>query len=72
MPAACSACRAPSLTLEGLGTERLEDVLAELLPAARIARLDRDVATGQGSERILDRMRESYAEARAAIESKKA
>jgi primosomal protein N' (replication factor Y) (superfamily II helicase) len=32
-------------------------VLGQILPGARIARLDRDVAAGKKSERVLDRMR---------------
>ena len=57
MPTACPACHAASLALEGLGTERLEDALAKIFPAARVARLDRDVATGKRIEAILARMR---------------
>jgi primosomal protein N' (replication factor Y) len=57
LPAACTACRAPVLELEGLGTERLEDTVAAAFPAARVARLDRDVGGGARSEAIIDRMR---------------
>ncbi|KPK00597.1 MAG: primosomal protein N' [Desulfobacterales bacterium SG8_35] len=38
----CVHCRSSSLTAIGVGTERLEHELTELLPGARIARLDRD------------------------------
>ncbi len=38
----CTNCRSASLTAVGTGTERLEHELSELLPGARIARLDRD------------------------------
>jgi primosomal protein N' (replication factor Y) len=58
LPAACSACGAPALELEGLGTERLEDTVAAGFPAARVARLDRDVAGGARAEAIIERMRE--------------
>jgi primosomal protein N' (replication factor Y) len=57
LPTACPACHAASLALEGLGTERLEDALAKIFPAARVARLDRDVATGKRIEAIMARMR---------------
>ncbi len=57
LPTACPSCQAPNLAEEGAGTERIESVLSELFPEARIARLDRDVAAGQKSEKILDRMR---------------
>ncbi|MCC6556661.1 MAG: primosomal protein N', partial [Polyangiaceae bacterium] len=59
LPDRCSACGRPALALEGLGTERLEATIAASFPAARVARLDRDVAgaAGQGTEAILKRMR---------------
>ena len=38
----CTHCQSASLTAIGVGTERLEHEMAELLPGARIARLDRD------------------------------
>jgi primosomal protein N' (replication factor Y) len=38
----CANCQSPSLTAIGVGTERLEHELPEILPGARIARLDRD------------------------------
>jgi primosomal protein N' (replication factor Y) len=53
----CTKCGEASLVLEGLGTEKLEETLAAAFPTARVARLDRDVATGKGVERILARMR---------------
>jgi primosomal protein N' (replication factor Y) len=57
MPEACAACGWKGLALEGLGTERLEDAIAQAFPAARVARLDRDVADGAKAEAILARMR---------------
>ena len=56
MPDACTSCHAPALTLEGLGTERLEGTLREAFPKARIARLDRDVADAKKAQAILARM----------------
>jgi primosomal protein N' (replication factor Y) len=38
----CSNCQSTSLTAIGIGTERLEQELSEMLPEAKIARLDRD------------------------------
>jgi len=38
----CPNCRSGSLVAVGFGTERIEAELAQLLPKARIARLDRD------------------------------
>lgn len=57
LPDRCEACGAPALSLEGLGTERLEATVAEAFPKARVARLDRDVADGARAQSILDRMR---------------
>ncbi|MBI2396023.1 MAG: primosomal protein N' [Deltaproteobacteria bacterium] len=56
LPGRCPKCQG-TLALEGVGTERLEDVLAVAFPTARIARLDRDVASGREVEGILRRMR---------------
>jgi primosomal protein N' (replication factor Y) len=58
MPETCSKCGSPSFSLEGTGTERVEDHLAEAFPEARIGRLDRDVAGGVRSEPVLERMRQ--------------
>jgi primosomal protein N' (replication factor Y) len=41
-PMTCPTCGNPDLTALGLGTERLEETLARLLPGARILRIDRD------------------------------
>lgn len=57
VPERCEKCGSRELLLEGLGTEKLEQTLAEAFPAARIARLDRDVAEGGKSEKLLARMR---------------
>jgi primosomal protein N' (replication factor Y) (superfamily II helicase) len=57
VPTACPACKEPSLVEEGAGTERIETTLSSALPNARIGRLDRDVAAGLKSEKVLDRMR---------------
>ena len=57
VPKRCGKCGGAKLTEEGSGTERIEVTLQQQLPAARIARLDRDVAAGAKSERVLDRMR---------------
>jgi len=41
----------------GTGTEQLEDVLAELVPEARVARMDRDTTRGANLQKLLDRFR---------------
>jgi primosomal protein N' (replication factor Y) len=58
MPERCPQCGGEELALEGTGTEKLEDLLATAFPSARVARLDRDVASGVKSAAILQRMRE--------------
>lgn len=54
----CSSCRRHAMEPLGLGTERLEDTLAEAFADAKVARLDRDTAAGgRAIEAVLDRMR---------------
>ncbi len=56
-PTICPHCGDPDLREVGVGTERLEEELQELLPQARIARMDSDTTAGKhGHQRILDRM----------------
>jgi primosomal protein N' (replication factor Y) len=50
-PDACSGCGAPDTALLGIGTERLEEEVRAEFPEARIARLDRDVASRKGATR---------------------
>jgi primosomal protein N' (replication factor Y) (superfamily II helicase) len=49
VPRACPDCGNLDIAPIGRGTERLEEQLAELLPGARIARLDADTARGKGN-----------------------
>lgn len=49
----CPQCRTAQLSLVGFGTEKIVDELQAQFPEARIARLDRDVATPASMERIL-------------------
>ena len=48
VPRACPDCGNLDIAPIGRGTEKLEEQLAELLPGARIARLDADTARGKG------------------------
>jgi len=52
----CPKCSAEALSLEGVGTEKLEETLSLAFPGARVARLDRDVASGKKVEGILARV----------------
>jgi len=59
IPACCPQCNSTDLAPVGHGTQRLEETLAELLPQARIARIDRDSTARKGSLRkVLDDVRE--------------
>ena len=60
VPERCPTCQAPQVERLGTGTERVEAVVRERFPDARVARLDRDTAggatAGEGLEAILARM----------------
>jgi primosomal protein N' (replication factor Y) len=57
VPEACPACGATgTIERKGLGTEKVADAVAAAFPAARVARLDRDVATGAKIEAVLARV----------------
>ncbi|HEX7664084.1 MAG TPA: primosomal protein N' [Polyangiaceae bacterium] len=58
LPDECTKCKQDALALEGLGTEKLEETLQNAFPTARIARLDRDVATGKNIEKIIAKVRD--------------
>jgi primosomal protein N' (replication factor Y) len=52
-PDQCPSCQGANLMPEGAGTERLEQELQELLPAARIARMDRDTTGRKGAHQAM-------------------
>lgn len=52
-PERCPACGGAKISLLGHGTEKLEQDLQQRYPDARVARLDRDTASGGGLRRIL-------------------
>ena len=56
LPRFCPACRSAKLERLGTGTERVETLVRQHFPTARVARLDRDSAGGRGGavlERVL-------------------
>jgi primosomal protein N' (replication factor Y) len=56
VPLTCGSCGQP-LNPVGQGTERVEETLTRLFPAAPLARLDRDTATARGAmQSVLDRV----------------
>jgi primosomal protein N' (replication factor Y) len=53
----CSSCGCQEYQRLGVGTEQLEQALGESFPKAKVARLDRDTASSEGVETVLDRLR---------------
>ena len=59
VPKRCPQCKSEYLYFLGSGSEKVEDLLREHYPRARIARLDRDTVRGRGTfESILQDFRE--------------
>ncbi|HLH03413.1 MAG TPA: primosomal protein N' [Bryobacteraceae bacterium] len=59
IPSACPHCGSEYIQFLGTGAERVEEELHQHFPKARIARLDRDTASGKGAfERILQAFRD--------------
>ena len=51
----CPACGSPRLSLEGYGTEKIEDELSVIFPDARISRMDQDTTRLKNStEKLID------------------
>ncbi len=48
-PVRCDRCGSENLSFKGLGTEQVERVVTEVLPGARIARMDVDTTSGKWS-----------------------
>ncbi len=62
-PGICQACGSLTMKELGAGTERLESELRELLPTARIVRMDSDTTSGKDSHnRLLKRMADREAD----------
>lgn len=47
VPAKCPSCKVADVVPRGFGTEKVEEEIARLFPAARVARLDRDSVTSE-------------------------
>ena len=61
VPSACPKCASEHIYFLGLGSERVEEELHRVFPAARIARLDRDTVTGKRQyETILNEFRQGH------------
>lgn len=58
-PRRCPRCGAPAMSYRGLGTEKVERIVLESLPGARVARMDMDTTGGKWSHHeILGRLRD--------------
>ncbi|TAE77749.1 MAG: primosomal protein N' [Verrucomicrobia bacterium] len=53
VPRKCPECRDPAIALQGFGTQKVEEVLAKVLPEARIARIDADAMRKKNALRDL-------------------
>ena len=63
VPDACPGCGFQTLSRVGYGTQRAEEKLCELFPAARIVRMDADTTRGKfAHEELLARFREGSAD----------
>ena len=59
-PSHCPQCGAADIAPVGHGTQRLEQALADALPGARIARVDRDSTARKGAlGKVLDQVRDA-------------
>lgn len=55
IPSHCSNCNSTGLATRGFGTEKIEDEIRIIFPAAKVARLDQDTTRGRNSfNRILE------------------
>lgn len=52
-PRVCPACNSPRIRYIGIGTQRIEQAIHDLHPAARIVRWDKDTASSRGAEKLL-------------------
>ncbi|MCF7818555.1 MAG: primosomal protein N' [Kiritimatiellales bacterium] len=58
VPPHCPECRDPGFKYPGMGTERIEEILAKLCPKAKVARMDSDTMRKKDSYRtVLDQFR---------------
>ncbi len=58
-PARCPSCHEGEPLPQGFGTEKIEDIVAEMFPTAKVVRLDGDVASSAGRMRSVIRAFES-------------
>ena len=49
IPSGCGSCKSPGLVTRGFGTEKIEDEIKIVFPAARVARMDQDTMSRKNS-----------------------
>ncbi len=49
LPSTCPNCKVAAPTPKGFGTEKIEEQIAEIIPSAKVVRLDRDTASSPKS-----------------------
>ncbi|HBC79628.1 MAG TPA: primosomal protein N', partial [Bacteroidales bacterium] len=49
IPSKCGNCQSPGLSTRGFGTEKIEDEIKIIFPAARVGRMDQDTTKGKKS-----------------------
>ena len=52
-PRTCPECRSANILLQGYGTQKVEEILRRTFPAARITRVDADVARRKNAVRTI-------------------
>lgn len=63
MPETCPSCGSPYIAAFGLGTQKVEEMLGQRFPGARVLRLDGDTTSGKhGHEGVLKPFREGKAD----------
>ncbi len=55
VPAICPACRSPRIRFIGIGTQKVEQVIAEQFPKARVVRWDKDASLSASADQMLQR-----------------
>ena len=63
MPCKCPKCASPYIGTFGLGTEKVEEIVKQKFPTARVLRMDGDTTTGKyGHEVILEKFKNGDAD----------
>ena len=53
LPSKCPACSSKEMKMQGFGTEKIEEEVSALFPAAKVARLDMDTARSRNAYRSI-------------------